>query len=188
MTDRSQKSSVNGAFCGVIREKATFGSAGRFRRTVPEVFMVRHEKGYYELPGGGIEDELPQTTAMRETDEEAGIVISSPRLLMFVGTGVQLVPSPWITEKIDIFSNLVMLYRVKVNNDVAIRTTDVENTGTMWMGEAEILRRARAKGEVGPDTIPIVQARMALRTLYPSRWSKEFFLRDPLYLGRGREL
>lgn len=188
MTDRSQKSTVNGAFCGVIRDVAVFGSAGRFKRMVPEVLMVRHEKGYYELPGGGIEDELPKVTAMRETDEEAGVVIPSARFLIFVGTGVQLVPSPWITEKIDIFSNLVMLYRIKVNAQVSIRTENVENTGTMWMGESEILKRARAKDAVGPDTIPIVQARMALRTLYPNRWEKEFLLRTPLNLGGGREL
>ena len=188
MTDRSQKSSVNGAFCGVIRETALFDKRGAFDQMVPEVLMVRHEKGYFELPGGGIEDELPQTTAMRETDEEAGVTIPSARLLIFVGTGVQLVPSPWITEKIDIFSNLVMLYRVKVNQNVSIRTQDVENTGTMWMGEKEILKRARAKDRLEPEMIPIVQARMALRMLYPNRWGKEFFLRTPLELGGGKIL
>lgn len=186
MSDNAQKVSVNGAFCGVVRT-ARRGSEARALAPTMEVLMVRNERGYYELPGGGIEDEHPHTCAARETNEEAGVFIAPERLVR-IGIGVQLVPPSWITEKVNIFSNLVILYRAHVDYDVPIRTHDVENTGTRWMFEDEIIRRARAKEHLEPDMIPIVQARMALRTLYPKRWGSEFFLRTPLSLDHGRTL
>lgn len=179
MGDRSEKVPINGAFCGVIRSVSVFHEGGYLGQR-PEVLLIRNEKGYFELPGGGIEDELPSEAAARETNEEAGLEVADSKLI-HIGTGVQLVPSPWISEKIDIFSNLVMLYRVIARSNVVLRTENVDNTGTRWCTQEDLVMLARAKDKLEPDTIPVVQARMAMRALIvTNRWPTEFLLRTPL--------
>lgn len=179
MGDRSEKVAINGAFCGAIRSVSVFNK-DRYVGQRHEVLLIRNAKGCFELPGGGIEGELPSEAAVREMNEEAGLEVAVSKLI-HIGTGVQLVPSPWISEKIDIFSNLVMLYRVIVTSGAVLRTENLDSLGTQWFTAEDLVRLARAKDKLEPDTIPVVQARMAMRALIiTNRWPTEFLLRDPL--------
>ncbi|HEY1835748.1 MAG TPA: NUDIX domain-containing protein [Candidatus Saccharimonadales bacterium] len=44
--------------------------------------LLTRQMGSYNLPGGGMEfGEMPESTAVRETEEETGIKVANPRLL-----------------------------------------------------------------------------------------------------------
>jgi 8-oxo-dGTP diphosphatase len=47
----------------------------------------RDDQHYYSIPGGGIEDEMPEETVIREIAEETGLVVNVKRLIMILYIG-----------------------------------------------------------------------------------------------------
>jgi 8-oxo-dGTP pyrophosphatase MutT (NUDIX family) len=104
-----------------VLQPVTFGVRAFVEDPEGRVVLIRHTytSGWY-LPGGGTErHELPEAAAVREAQEEAGLISSaSPE---FFGLYVQKVV--WV-------SNVVALYRLR-NAEVAFRKS-IEVRDHIW--------------------------------------------------------
>lgn len=104
-------------------------------------------KGKLDLPGGGIEHtEQPFKTLKRETREEAGIGITSHKLLDVVATNIKWEIKPDLWEDLH---HIGILYTVKTNETSLKNEADgLDSAGAAWYNIKEL-----SKKELSPFAI-----------------------------------
>ncbi len=120
-----------------VLRPAAFVIAEREGR-VAVVRIVQPERTYWDLPGGGIETgETPERTAIREAQEEAGLIVRLTGQIGCVGQHLR--------SKGQAYLNQATIFEAVVEDEQP--SLKVEDNHTLhWLEPAEVLTHLRHEG------------------------------------------